>query len=381
MLRAFVVTALLLCVAPAAAQEAALQDTSLFITFVPNIQFSPVYVAMEKGYFAAEGLSVVIEHGDEPVGVDLIAAGEREFGLIGGEQVITARANHRPVVFVYEWFQKFPVGIVVTNESGIETVTDLAGRHVGIPGRFGASYSGLIALLNANDMSENDIIVEEIGFNAPEVICVGALQASVVYLNNEPLQVEQRIAGDSCGAVTGVHVFPVSDYIDLVSNGLITSERMIAEQPERVASMVRAYDAGLRDIIRNPAEAYLLSAVHVENLPLGDEFRAALVEAAVEQVAFLSEHPDVSREELAAYRSRLYAGLAATFPPEEIIQFRVLIATIEFWDADRLGYTEPASWEAMQDTLLKMGFITEPIALDEAYTNAFLPPVADEVEE
>ncbi|HYO87988.1 MAG TPA: ABC transporter substrate-binding protein, partial [Candidatus Limnocylindrales bacterium] len=162
----------------AGAQEATgtpADDVRLFMTFVPNVQFSPVYVAQSKGYFADNWLSVTTEHGDEPVGVDLIATGERDFGLISGEQVLAARANGRPVVSVYEWFQKYPVGIVYPDDIGISSVTDLAGRNIGIPGRFGASYSGLTALLSANGMTEQDIDLEEIGFNAPEVFCVGGV--------------------------------------------------------------------------------------------------------------------------------------------------------------------------------------------------------------
>ena len=159
MLRLLLVVAVLLLSIPVSAQDDVLQDTTLFLTFVPNVQFAPVYVAMEKGYFAAEGQNVTIEHGDEPVGIDLMAAGELDFGIVGADQVIAARANDRPIVFIYEWFQTFPIGLVVTKESGIEAITDLVGRHVGVPGRFGATYTGLVALLVANGLTENDIII------------------------------------------------------------------------------------------------------------------------------------------------------------------------------------------------------------------------------
>ncbi|MBE0690062.1 MAG: ABC transporter substrate-binding protein, partial [Anaerolineae bacterium] len=124
------------------AQESPSSQT-LFMTFVPNVQFSPVYVALEQGYFAEAGIDITVEHGDEPLGVDLIAAGELQFGLVSGEQILTALGRGRPVVFVYEWFQRYPVAVVAPLESGIESIQDLAGRRVGLPGRFGASYSGL----------------------------------------------------------------------------------------------------------------------------------------------------------------------------------------------------------------------------------------------
>ncbi len=376
--RLFVLLFSVLIAVPLAAQEAEPIETTFFMTFVPNVQFAPVYVALEKGYFADAGFQVTIEHGDEPLGLDLIAANERQFGIISGEQVIIARANERPVVYTYAWFQDFPVGVAVTNEAGVPSFAGLAGWRVGIPGRFGASYIGLHALLSANDMTEQDIALEEIGFNAPEVICVGAIDAAVVYLNNEPLQIEERAAQGDCGDVTGLTVFPVSEAVDLVSNGIVTNETMIAEHPDQVMAFNRAFDQGLRDAIDNPAEAYLLCSGYVENLPLSDDLRAALETAAADQAAFLLENPDNDLETRAERRGALYEQLAEQFTSDELLQFRVLLATIELWEAESLGYSDPASWEAMQETLLEMELIDEPIDLERAYSNAFLPEPVDE---
>lgn len=347
-------------------------DVRLFMTFVPNVQFSPVYVAQSKGYFAGNWLSVTTEHGDEPVGVDLIATGERDFGLISGEQVLAARANGRPVVSVYEWYQKYPVGIVYPDGAGISSVTDLAGRNIGIPGRFGASYSGLTALLSANGMTEQDIDLEEIGFNAPEVFCVGGVEAAVVYINNEPLQIARRAEAGDCGSVASVSVFPVADAVDMVSNGLVTNEALIAVQPDLVARMVRAFDAGLRDAIQNPAEAYLISADFVEGLPLSPELQTALESEAADQRAFLAASPDVSRQTQTERRDALTSRLRAQFTPDELVQFEVLISSIALWDADRLGLSEAASWAQTQDVLLAIGYIPELADVSGAFTNAFL---------
>jgi NitT/TauT family transport system substrate-binding protein len=350
------------------------QDIPFFLTFVPNVQFSPAYVAIEKGYFADAGMDVTIEHGDEPLGVDLIAADQLQFGMISGEQLLSARAAGRPVVFVYEWFQRYPIGIVTSDTSDIVIAADLAGRRVGIPGRFGASYSGLTALLNAAGMTEADILLDEIGFNAPEVFCVGAVEASVVYVNNEPLQIADRARAGDCGDVTGVRVLAVADAVDMVSNGIITNERTIAEQPELVTAFVQAFDSGLRDVIRNPAEAYLISGRYVEGLPLDERFQPALERVAAEQSDWLAAHPYATRAELAERRRAMSEALAVEMDGDYPVQYEVLLASIELWDADRLGYTEAESWSLTQEVLLSIDYIAAPLEdLDSAFTNAFLP--------
>lgn len=367
-----IVALLLLVVVPAAAQE--MVDQTFFLTFVPNIQFAPVYVALEKGYFAEAGINVTLEHGDENVGVDLIAAGERQFGLISGEEVIKARANGRPVVYVYEWFQQYPVGIVAPE--GVESVKDLAGRKVGIPGRFGASYNGLIALLAANDMTESDIVLEPIGFNAPDVFCVGGVEAAVVYINNEPLAIQQRVDAGDCNGISAITVFPVAEAADLVSNGLITNEDTLTNNPELVGAVVEAFHKGLRDTINNPAEAYLLSVKYIENLLLDSDFEAALNALSTQQVDMLAADP--TRAEIAESRAAMLAGLAEGFDADTRLQFHILLNTIELWDADALGVTTQESWTATQDILTTMGFVTAPIDLAAAFTNEFVPAVTGE---
>jgi NitT/TauT family transport system substrate-binding protein len=345
------------------AQETELTDQTLFLPFIPNIQFSPVYVAIEKGYFSEEGLNVTVQYGNEPDGVDLIAANEIQFGMIGADQVILARAGERPVVSVYSWFQKYPIAIVTPADSNIATPTDLAGKTVGVPGRFGATYIGLNALLNASGLSESDIQLQEIGFNAPEIVCLGGVQASAVYINNEPLQIAERAAQGDCGSVTGVNVIPVADYVDLASNGLTTNEETIANNPEMVEAMVRAFDRAVQSIIANPAEAYLLSASHVENLPLGDELRAVLETVALEG--------ELDTEG----RAVLLENLSTQFERSELLQFDVLLETIKLWQDDEgnSGAANLEAWEATQETLLAIGFLEETIPLEAAFTNDFVP--------
>ena len=377
MVRKFVlVIALLLLGVGGAGAQNATHDITFFLTYVPNVQFSPVYAAIEQGYFADAGINVTLQHGDEPDGVNLIAANQLQFGLASGEQVIAARAQGRPVEFAYEWFQQYPVGVVVTDDSGIKTPADLKGQKIGIPGLFGASYTGVIALLAANGLTERDVQLDTIGFNAPQVVCVGAVKAAVIYVNNEPLQIQNLIDNGDCGSVTGITVFPVAAAADMVSNGIVTNEETINTDPDLVRNFVAAFDHGLRDVIDNPAQAYLLSAPYVEGLPLADDFKAALETAASDQADWLAAHPEAKHADIAQTRADLLDQLKQSFDSATLLQFEVLLTSIDMWDADQLGYTDPQSWQVTADTLVQMGSLATAPDLSGAYTNDFLPSQA-----
>lgn len=348
-----------------------LTDERMLLTFIPNVQFAPFYVGVEVGYFADAGFSITLEHLQEPEVVDLVAAGQANFGIVSGEQVILARAQGRDVVYVYEWFQQYPVGVVVPSGEDIMSIADLAGMKVGIAGRFGASYSGLTTLLQAADMAETDIQLDEIGFNAPEVVCLGAVDAAVIYVNNEPLLIRNRATAGDCGDIEDVEVITVTSVADLVSNGLIVSNDLLAENPERIQAMVTGLNNAIQDSINNPARAYLMSMNYVDNLPDDEGFIAALELLVEEQDTFLASDP--TRDEIMASRWAMYDTLAESFDADMLTQFEVLLTTVDLWDADTLGWSDLSSWETMRDTLIAMDILADAdIDLEAAFTNQFL---------
>jgi len=368
----FILLSLLLLATGAQAQT---QPTRFLLTFVPNIQFAPVYVALEAGYFDEAGFDITVEYLNEPDVVDLVANDQAAFGIVSGEQVILAGAQGRPVQYVYTWFQRYPIGIV-SAAGALPSLQDIAGRSVGLPGRFGASYSGLTAILAANDLAESDVELQEIGFNAPEVFCLGAVDAVVVYANNEPLQIESLISQGDCGDVSAIEVVEVGDFVSLVSNGLVTSQARAAANPEDVTAFVAAFDRALRDTISNPAQAYLDSLPHVPNLTISDDLRAALQTLAEQQAAFLASEP--SREEISISRQQQRDALGEDFTDADLLQFDVLLNTIDMWDAETLGSTTDASWQNMADVLTTLGALAEPADISDLYTNAFVPAAGAE---
>jgi NitT/TauT family transport system substrate-binding protein len=301
-----------------AASPAGLTTIRLPMGYIPDIQFAPFYAAVEQGFYRDVGLDIQFDYSFETDGVALVASGELPFALASGDQVLLARAQGLPVVYVAAWFQGYPVAVIAKTSQNIQKPQDLAGKKIGLPGLFGASYVGLRALLAYAGLQESQVTLDSIGYNQVQALATDQEQAVVGYTNNEPIQL--RAQGYD------VSVLPVSDYVQLASNGLITNEQTIANNPELVQNMVNATLRGIRYASTYPEDAYNISLKYVENLDKADAN----------------------------------------------VQRQILDVSIQLWQADTLGESNPTAWENMQNVLLDMGLLTQSLDLSKAYTNEFI---------
>jgi NitT/TauT family transport system substrate-binding protein len=301
--------------------EASLVTVRLPVGYIPNVQFAPLYVAMHKGYYRDAGIELEIDYSFETDAVTLVGANRLQFSIVSGEQVLLGRAADLPIVYVLAWYQEYPVGVAALGAATLQEPSDMRGLRIGSPVLYGASYIGYRALLDAGDLSESEVTTDVIGFNQVEALTAGQQDAAVIYIANEPTQI--KAMGHE------VSVLQVSDYLTLVSNGLLTNETTIQNNPDLVRRMVEATYRGIADTLANPDEAYEISKGYVENLAQADQ----------------------------------------------AVQKQVLAASIELYQDgnSRLGYSDPQAWQNMQDILLRMGLIANPLDLNQAYTNEFLP--------
>ena len=287
--------------------------------YIPDIQFAPLYMAVQKGHFRDAGIQVTFDYSMETDITALVGADQLQFGVVSGEQVLLARAQGLPIVYVAAWFQQYPVSVVAKSGQDIHTPSDLRGKMIGLPGLYGANYIGLRALLHAGGLSESDVKLDSIQYTQVEALATDRDQAVSVYTNNEPIQLRNQ--------GYDLTELRLADYVPLASNGIITNEKTIADNPDLVRRMVTAFLQGLADVIADPTGAYETSKAYVENL--------AQLDPAVQKLK--------------------------------------LATSIELWKADRLGYAQSKAWESMQAVLLDMGLLNQPLDLSKAFTNDFLP--------
>lgn len=297
-----------------------LRTITFNLTYVPNVQFAPFYVAIEKGFFEEEGLEVDLVYGNEADMVALVGSNHQQFMVASGEQILLSREQGLPVVSVATWYKDYPVGVAALKESGITTPEDLRGKRIGLPGLYGANYIGMEALAGQTGLQSGDYSLVSIGFTQVESLVSNTVDAVVVYLANEPVQLRER--------GYEIDVIAVRDYIDLIGNCLVTNETTMQNDPELVRKVVRAFLKALTYSAENPDETFAISQLYVENLT----------------------------EETAP------------------IQRKVLEQSIAIWQVEpETELEQAASWQNMMQVLLDIGLMKTAISLDGVYSNDFLP--------
>jgi NitT/TauT family transport system substrate-binding protein len=210
------------------------------------------------------------------------------------------------------------VAVIAKEDQGITEPEDLEGRRVGLPGLYGANYVGLRALLSYAGLKESDLRLDSIGFNQVEVLVSDQAEAVVGYLANEPVQLKNQ--------GYDIDVIAVADYVQLISNGLITNQQTLDENPDLVRDMVQATLKGIQFTVENPEKAYEITLGYVEGLEEADRD----------------------------------------------VQMEVLQASIDLYQIDPYGKSEDQSWENMVEILSNMDLLEEAVSVEAMYTNEFI---------
>jgi NitT/TauT family transport system substrate-binding protein len=292
--------------------------------FIPSVQFAPFYRADQAGYYAEAGLEVTFQNKIDPDLITLVGQGAIDIGLADGTSVIPAASQGIPIKYVATIYGEFPSIVFAKTSSGIATAADLAGKRLGIPGRYGSSWIMLQALLASANLTPEDLeIVEYPDFGQGAAVTQGAVDAATGFANNEPVQLQ--LTGE---AVTVLHI---DDVVPLPGNGLIVGVKTLETKHDAIAAFVAATLQAMVEIAAEPE--------------IG-------LEAAIKAVPELASARDT--------------------------QAAILDATIDVWsgpvqETRGLGAIEPTDWEQSIEYLTTLDLVPNPVTVDGLIDTGLLP--------
>lgn len=297
---------------------------SVGLGFIPSVQFAPFYLADQAGYYRDAGLDVTFRHGTDYDVVALVGQGDLDVGLADGTSVIPAVSQGIPIKYVATIYGRFPSIVFAKGSSGIRTAADLAGKKVGIPGRFGSSWIMLQAMLADADLTPEDVqIVEYPDFGQGAAVAQDAVAAATGFANNEPVQLER-----SGEAVT---ILRVDDIVPLPGNGLIVGTATLEAKSDAVAGFVAATLRAMEEIAANPEVGMDAAIVAVPELASAREVQAAILDATIE----------------------VWRGAAQ--------------------EANGFGAIEPSDWERSIAYLETLEMVPNPVTVEDVIDTGLLP--------
>lgn len=221
------------------------ESVVLQLRWLHQFQFAGYYAALEKGYYAREGLNVAIRQAgpNRPKPLDEVMSGHAQYG-VGNSGLVAAYQRGRPVVALAALFQRSPNIWLVLEKSGIRTPQDLATRRLMMTRS--VENAELLVLLSNEGIRIDDLNLIPSTFNVQDLID-GKADAFNAYSSNEPYFLKQR-------GISYRIIDPHSYGVDFYSDVLFTSQDELRGHPDRVAAFRRASLAGWDYALAHPEE-------------------------------------------------------------------------------------------------------------------------------
>jgi NitT/TauT family transport system substrate-binding protein len=215
---------------------------------------APFVVAIDKGFYKAEGLDVTIDTaGGSLEPLNRIASGTYDIGFGDINSLIKFRdANPNvPIKAIYMVYNKPAFSIVGRKSRGVAKPKDLEGKKLGAPAPDGA-YAQWPIFVKANDIDASKVTIENVGFPVREpMLAAGQVDAITGFSFSSFINLKDR--GVPAEDIT---VMLMADHgVNLYGNTIIVNPKFAAEKPEVVKAFLRAFNKGMQETVKNPASS------------------------------------------------------------------------------------------------------------------------------
>ena len=292
----------------------------LSLDWVPNTNHTGFYVALEKGWYTEEGISLEIQIPSDPAAaLKQVAFGNTEFGVSFQEEVTIARSSGIPVVSLAAIIQHNTSAFASLAEAGIQRAKDVDGKRYasyGLP--IERPILGQLMACDGGDIDTVEFI--DVGFEAFPALIGKRVDLAWIFMAWDGVQAE--IMGVELNTLP-LYGSCVPDYYTPV---IIAGETTIENKPELIRRFMAATARGYRHAIAEPQESAEI-----------------LLRASPET------NPELVR--------RSQAWLSPRYQD----------------DAEHWGEQKPEVWREFAEFMFEQGLITTAVDPSQAFTNDFLP--------
>jgi ABC-type nitrate/sulfonate/bicarbonate transport system substrate-binding protein len=313
---------------PAAAAE----KVTLSMGATNDPAYLPFFVAIDKGYYKAQGLDVRPVYVGGAIAATGLISGAIDFSTSTGS-AISAIIKGAKLKVVMTLSESPPWKLWVTDPK-IRTLADLKGKSVGIQSRGDLFEMSMRALLIKHGMSGDAVSYVQLGYGSAQRLAVIRTHSlPAVLLTN----LEERIARKD-HLLGGAHMLvDISRVIHSPNNGLAVSDKLLARNPGLVERMLRGTLMAMHYIRNERTGALAILASHAKGVP-ASVLPGALDETATNFIDDGQASVDAWKSELAV-RSGI-VGLKRPPAPGTVVDYALVKKAVRYLKSNKLRYVE-----------------------------------------
>ena len=243
-----------------------LREINVVLDWYPNAIHTFIYTAIEKGYYAEEGLDVKVQFpSNANDALSLVAAGKAEIGMYYEHDIIQAVADQNVGVKSIGAIVQSPLNVILSlKDKNITRPADLENKTVGYAGT-ALSEALVKTMMEAVGADYGTVDMVDVGFDLMSSMTTGNVDATIGCLvNHEVPQMEEE--------GFDVNYFMVNDYgiPNYYEAVFLAGNDMIENEPDVLAGFLRASAKGFADFQADPDGCLqiLLDNQNEENFPL-----------------------------------------------------------------------------------------------------------------
>ncbi|WP_212758618.1 ABC transporter substrate-binding protein [Paenibacillus sinopodophylli] len=298
------------------------ESVTVILDWTPNTNHTGLYVALEKGYYSAEGLDVDIIQPAEGTTATLIAAGKGDFGVSYQEDVTYALTSKDPLPIkaVATLIQHNTSGFAAPKDKNITSAKDFEGKVYGGWGS-PSEEAVLKAVMEKNGADFGKL--QQVDIGSDDFFAATSKNIDFAWIFEGWTGIEAKIKGVDINYIAARDLDPALDYYTPI---LIAGNKLLKENPEKVQKFLKATEEGYQYAI---------------------------------------EHPEDSADILLKYAPEIDKTLA--------VESQKFLADEYIADSPAWGQMKEQVWSAYAQFLKDKGLIEKELVVSDAFTNEFLP--------